>query len=357
MHKSNISNLILSRRLLDIVLKLTKLMLLEPAPTLRRVYLFLERNFLKRAKTLCGPVIVKINTGYKCNLHCPMCPTGKHKKVNCGDLTLENIQFIIKRIGGASRISLFGWGEPFLNRDIFKIISLLKYNGKRIFIDSNLNITDGKIINSILNSNIDELSVSLDGANQKSYSEYRKGGAFNVAFNNMKKISSQNNGSIKIKWQYLVCKKNEHDIGEAIIQANKHNIQIAFSDMGMYLDNFIQPSEQIEREWRTNEQIERNKFACAVGDVCKYMYNEPFIDPDGRVYPCCIAAQAPTYLLERDYQNVFGNLNQHSLYEIWNNRYYQYMRNLFAGREYDTTLIKPICLACRVYADSKRLHG
>jgi len=343
--------------LVNQIIKLILLLISEPGPTIRRIYLIIERKYLKNAKVICEPVIVKINTGYKCNLHCPLCPTGRNEKKKIGDLKLDEAEFIVNRIGKAYRIQLFGWGEPYLNNEIFQIISFLKRSNKYIRIDSNLNINNDKILDSIAKSNIDELSVSLDGIDQKSYSEYRYGGSFDIVFRNLLKLIKSPCKPKIIIWQYLVSKKNIEYVERAKIIAQKNNICIRFSDIGMYQDMFYYNSKRLEHEWRTEEQIGRMKNFCKIGEVCKYMYNDPFIDPDGKVYPCCNAARVPVFLLEKGYENVFGNLHKNTLFEIWNNEYYQCIRKLFAGRKYSNAKIKPICLACKVYLDSRGLNS
>ena len=274
---------------------------------------------------------------------------------NSKDLTIRDVRFFLPRLGMFYYVSLFGWSESFLVRDIFKIITFLKRNGKIIDIDSNLNIEKEEIIEQIEKSKLDLLSVSLDGVDKDSYSTYRYGGSFDLVIRNIKRLRAAATGPKKIEWQYLVSKKNIQYVDRAKVMAEELGIPICFQDIGMYLDMFYENTGQLEQEWRTDEQIERMKNFCKPGEVCTFMYNDPFIDPDGRVYPCCNAACAPRCLLEAGYENVFGSLHQQTLREIWNNEYYQMMRCLFAGRKYRGKEVKPICLMCKVYLDSRSM--
>lgn len=326
---------------------------LRPRYSVRRFYLYIEKRWFKRSRVLCGPVRIKINTGYRCNLRCPLCPSGRKVPGNSRDLTIDDVHFLLGRLGKFYYVSLFGWSESFLVRDIFEIIAFLKRNGKTIDIDSNLNIAKEEIVEAIANSELDLLSVSLDGVDQESYEKYRYGGCFDLVIGNIKRLRAAPTGPRKIEWQYLVSKKNIQHVERAKVMAEELGIPICFQDIGMYLDMFYENAEQLERQWRTDEQIERMGKFCKPGEVCSYMYNDPFIDPDGRVYPCCNAAMAPESLLEKGYENVFGNLHDNTLFEIWNNEYYQMMRCLFAGRQYGKKEVKPICLACKVYLDSR----
>jgi radical SAM protein with 4Fe4S-binding SPASM domain len=330
--------------------------LLKPGYVLRRLYLYTEKKLLKSRRVLCGPVRVKLNSGYKCNLGCPLCPTGRKSPANCHELTVEDVRFLLLRLGKFYYISLFGWAETFLVRDIFTIIAMIKDSGKHVDIDSNLSFSNEKILAAIENSNLDFLSVSLDGVDQQSYAQYRHGGSFNLVIENIRRLRTASKGPKNIEWQYLVTRKNIQYMAKAKEMAEELGIDICFQDIGMYLDMFYANSPELEREWRTDEQIDRMARFCSRGTVCNYMYNDPFIDPDGRVYPCCNAARAPKSLIEAGYENVFGDLHEHTLAEIWNNEYYQMMRSLFAGRKYKGKQIKPICLMCKVYFDSRGIE-
>lgn len=320
---------------------------------MRRFYLYVEKRWFKRSRVLCGPVRVKINTGYRCNLRCPLCPSGRKEPPNSEDLTINDVRFFLTRLGRFYYVSLFGWSESFLVRDIFKIISFLKENRKIIDIDSNLNITKEEIVKQIEESELDLLSISLDGVDQESYEQYRYGGSFDLVIRNIERLRAAPTGPKKIEWQYLVTKKNIQHIERAKAMAAELGIPIRFQDIGMYLDMFYRNTSQLERQWLTDEQMERMRCFSKPGEVCQYMYNDPFVDTDGRVYPCCNAARAPQSLLDKGYENVFGDLKRNTLKEIWNNEYYQMMRCLFAWRNYRGKEVKPICLMCKVYLDSR----
>ena len=331
-------------------------LLLRPGYSLRRIYLYLEKRYFKHSRVRCGPVRVKINTGYRCNLRCPLCPSGLKVPGNSKDLTINDVQFLFGRLGRFYYVSLFGWSESFLVKDIFKSISYLKKMGKIVDIDSNLNIRKEEIVRQIEESELDFLSVSLDGVDQESYSTYRYGGSFELVVRNIERFRAAPTGPKKIEWQYLISKKNIQYVEKAKVMAEELGIPICFYNIGMYLDMFYENTTQLERQWRTDGQIEQMGNFCKPGEVCTYMYNDPFIDPDGRVYPCCNAARTPELLLEKGYQNVFGNLHDNTLFEIWNNEYYQTMRCLFAGRKWEGKDVKPICLMCKVYLDSRSLN-
>lgn len=334
------------------------LYLLRNAYFLRFLYLKLEQKFLRRNKLMSLPTMVKINTGYLCNLRCPHCPTGLMNSGNTAagpiprkDLTFENLDFILSRIGSIHRVSLFGWGEPFLNKDIFPMIRRLQEENKYIYMDSNLSIKKTSIIDRIAESNIHFLSVSLDGVDEQSYAHYRIRGSFDLAFANMLRLNKAPNGPKRVEWQYILSKKNQHLLEAAKTMARSDDVPFRSFDMGLYSDIFFNFTDAMKKEWWTEEQ-QASSFVESKEtrpSTCHYMYEEPFIDTDGKVYPCCNAPHAPKSVLDEGYENVFGDLRENTLAEIWNNDHYQFSRSMFTGRPYKGKPVKSVCLQCRVY--------
>ena len=93
------------------------------------IYNFYEYK-LKRVKMNSFPSAYGIDIGNFCNLKCPLCPTG----TNCPDrkkkfMFFEDYKNVFDKIKKyAFVVNLYNWGEPFLNKDILKIIEYTKKN-------------------------------------------------------------------------------------------------------------------------------------------------------------------------------------------------------------------------------------
>jgi radical SAM protein with 4Fe4S-binding SPASM domain len=325
----------------------------NPLDFVRRAYLHLEHTVLKRRRVLTLPVRAKLNTGYTCNLRCPLCPTGRYQPAPSGRLTTAMARSLLSRLKKVRTLSLFGWAEPFLNPDIFEVIDLLKKDHKKVAIDSNLSIKNTQVVEKLAQTPIDTLSVSLDGADEESYSKYRIGGSFELVIRNIRRLKASLNGPRRIQWQYIVSRKNHHLVEKAKALGKELGVEMYFMDIGMYNEMFYESSDRLKREWWTDEQRERlekppQKPSSA---SCMFLYNDPFIDFNGDVYPCCHAPYAPKEAVEAGFKNVFGNLHDNSLKEIWNNSDYQAARSLFSGRGAPNESAKPICLRCKVYLE------
>jgi len=323
----------------------------HPVRLTRWVYSELLRTALRTNRSLMFPSRINLNTGYLCNLKCPLCPTGRRDPYPTGQLTVAMARTLLVRLRPIGIVSLFGWAEPFLNRDIFDVVKLLKANGKCVSIDSNLSIKDMGIVEKIAKCPVDLLSVSLDGADQESYSQYRVGGSFDLVVRNIRYLRASRQGPRHIRWQYIVSRKNHGLVEKAKRLSRELGVEICFIDIGMYNQMFYESTEEVKREWWTEDQMARlaQPPREAARDVCGWLCNDPFIDTDGGVYPCCHAAYAPKEFVDSGFQNVFGNLHTNTLGEIWNNSLYQAARSLFTGRPSGHDDVKAICLRCKLY--------
>src|SRR3989338_2689484 len=76
------------------------------------------------------PYYLLIEPTNLCNLKCPMCPTGNGTMPRPrGFMTFETFKKIIDEMGDyLITVTLMNYGEPFLNQDVYKMIS---YANKR----------------------------------------------------------------------------------------------------------------------------------------------------------------------------------------------------------------------------------
>ena len=322
----------------------------NPKYLARKLYIRWATGFLKSERAKALPFSLKLNTGYTCNLRCPLCPTGRGIRPKNMELRLETVQSLLPSMADVPVVELYGFGEPFLNKDIFDIISLLKTAGKVVEIDSNLNIRNSTVVDRIAKSGIDFLSVSLDGADQESYASYRYNGSFETAYKNTLSLRAAIKGWGRMQWQFLVHMKNQDQVGQARDMAGKAKVDFKPLNIGLYIDMFYRGPKEIVDEWLSSEQqLERQSEPHKGAGVCRYMYDEPYVDCDGKVYPCCYAPYAPKASLEDGFQNVFGDLTKQSLRQVWNNEYYRAARRLFLENSGAVPDKKPICLKCKLY--------
>ena len=145
----------------------------------------------------------------RCNLLCPTCfshQDNRQKK----DISLADFKkFIIVNKESLAKLSLYNYGEPLLNKNIYKMIRFSKLNGARhIKIATNGMPLNNKCVKSILASGLDYISFSIDGATGDVYNEFRKNGDFQKVISNISYLVKRRNALKKdliALWRTRAC--------------------------------------------------------------------------------------------------------------------------------------------------------
>lgn len=140
---------------------------------------------------------------------------------------------------------------------------------------------------------------------------------------------------------------NENEMETAKKIANEIGVNvIRFSPF-----SFISPptKEEIE-EWVP--QNDRIRYMDSSGQstnlyreqtVCSWLYRTVVVNWDGRISPCC------SYHFTGFPENDFGNINEQSFREIWNNEIYQFSRKLVSNRKIsDEETVRTGCYSCEM---------
>ncbi len=109
---------------------------------------------------LPAPTRVQFEVANCCNLACPMCPRDQLKLPQT-IMPLEVFRAGLASCPPGCKITLTGWGEPLLNRDLFTMVREARARGHQTAFTSNGILLD-RHLDAILDSGLDALSVSLD---------------------------------------------------------------------------------------------------------------------------------------------------------------------------------------------------
>jgi MoaA/NifB/PqqE/SkfB family radical SAM enzyme len=177
-------------------------------------------QYLRPSRPLGVPVIAQVEPINTCDLSCPLCLTtsvtpSRPKAV----LDFETFKKFIDDVGDYLLLIIFwGWGEPFLNRDIFRMIEYAKK--KNILIHGSThgslrNFDDAKA-EELVDSGLDTLIVAVDGATQESYQKYRVGGDLKLILENIRTIvrvrKRKGATTPRLVFRCIVMSHNEHEM-------------------------------------------------------------------------------------------------------------------------------------------------
>jgi MoaA/NifB/PqqE/SkfB family radical SAM enzyme len=298
------------------------------------------------------PFDISINPSTACQLHCPHCQTGNGRMdrpaVNMSpELHRHMISGVVDEL---FIIRYFGTGESLLNKRFTELLKQIE--GKEIFtfITSNLSLkfTDQQI-DDLIHSGLNVLGVSLDGAEQTTYGQYRVGGSHELVVTNMLRIIKRRNQlGLKyplVQWRYLVFKHNEHEVPRVRELAKQYAVDLLEFVQGCApkdgksavqpVDKFdVHPSmsgpalhkAMKEKDTILQRLLKQRKFEHRLPPnelkfkKCDWHYVGSYWYPDGGVGPCCHPTHIP---------DDFGTVTlENSFEDIWNGQRYQDARAL-----------------------------
>ena len=299
---------------------------------------------LKLTKVLGLPSTLMVEPTNICNLKCPLCPTGagliKRKK---GFMAFSDFKKIIDDISDyIIHLRLWNWGEPLLNKDLFKMISYAKQKNIFVNISTNSNFLDKDISKKLIDSCLDELIISLDGASEETYKKYRKEGDFKKVIDSIKFIRDEkirlNKKSPYIILQFVIMKHNEHEIDKIKKLAKEINVdELVFKTVGVMdyfskedIKKYLPDKEKYSRYFKKdNELILKRK----IKNWCDFLWEEIIVNWDGEVVPCCF---------DMNNYHVLGDAYKQNIKVIWNNQENINFRKKILQNKKDI----PLCKEC-----------
>ncbi len=300
---------------------------------LLNLYLVRYQRMRGHTKLLGHPVILTVEPTNVCNLACPYCFTG------AGEVGRKRSRFphplyerLIDELGDyLLEVELHNWGEPLLHWNLPELIRIASSRRVSTLVSTNFNARlDVPRAQALVASGLTRLGVSIDGARQETYEQYRVRGNLDTVLSNIRLVNQAKealgSATPRLTWEFHVFEHNRDDIGAARSMAR---------ELGMEID--------ISKGWIAGPEWDREgefKFSSALsGDGCQFLWERATINVDGGVAPCCGA-----FYKEDD----FGSVAEMSFKEVWNNENFQEARRLFRSRHGSEKGKGLICYECPV---------
>ena len=301
----------------------------------------------------------EIDTTNICQLKCPLCHTGLgtvHR--DKGTMHFDTYTKIIDQIKDyCVWLSLYSWGEPFLNRRIHEFVAYAHNKHIATIMSTNLNkpLTP-QMAEDIIKSGLDVMIVSLDGVTQEVYEKYRVGGRLDRVLDNVKVLVQKKRelgySTPHIEWQFIVMRQNEHQIEEARKLGHDlgvDSVVLKPVDFPHGMDDVGEAEQWLPREYP--EYLRDDPFYKPYqedGRRCWRLWRSAVVNWDGGLAPCC-------YLTDKS--EDFGDVNHSSIQKIWNNDNYTTARGMFQDGYTPEKWVG--CMGCSVYLGSRaaRVRG
>jgi radical SAM protein with 4Fe4S-binding SPASM domain len=245
------------------------------------------------------PVEYIVETTAKCNLYCPMCPRETHKQPK-EDMTDQIFERLVE---GAARtgehMMLIGLGEPFMDRKIFERIEFCQQHGVATLLSTNGTFLDEAMANRLLDSRLQHITLSFDGASKETFEHYRKGARFEKVRDNFVRFCRMKHArgaKMQIVVQMVRMPGNAHETNE-------------FRRFWSHIEGVDQV--RVKEDETNLVQPENAKRATSIKQRCHYLWRGAmYVKHDGRVFPCC-----QSYALDG---KPVGDLREQPLEDIFN---------------------------------------
>ncbi len=295
---------------------------------------------LRRPLLKSLPVNILIEPCNICNLSCPGCITGIRRKdaIHPQILDLHRFKQIFDQVKEyVYNISLYNWGEPFLNKNIFSIIEYASSSGCAATVHSNFNIFNDFMAKKAITSRLTHIYLSIDGATQQTYEKYRSGGELSRVIENVKLLVSKKREMKSrlpiLTWKYLVFPHNVHEIASARQWAKELTVD-AFDLVRGNIDNVAVFGREEIHDLDTGTMVTYQENSCDA------LWDSLIVYPDGSVIPCCQAFRQ---------KDIFGNVLESSVKEVWNNEDFITMRETIGTKRIRGVVRHP-CSECDIIA-------
>lgn len=282
-----------------------------------------RRNYEKYQSSKRGeildylPVRLDVENVSRCNYHCTMCQVSDWPGLKrADDMSIEDYKALLDSQYGLIEIKLQGMGEPLMGKCYFEMIEYAR--AKYIWVRSTTNASLLHIKGNykrVIDSDISELQVSIDGATTETYEKIRRGGHFQHVAKNCVLLNQycRDVKRMRTRMWVVVQKDNFHEL---------ERFPALASDLGFERLTFsLDLNDWGQERWRQiNDPADvHTQFDISLADrlmnlgkqhnmdvsfwfidekyntgdpskLCPWPFERAYISSDMQIVPCCMIA-------------------------------------------------------------------
>jgi len=254
------------------------------------------------------PYLIDIELTNYCNLNCIFCgqQAMKRPKGLMSEKTFKKVADECAKFG--TPIRLIRWGEPFLHPKIIEFVRYAKSKRLLVHITNNGLAIKKHQIKDLLDSGVDSLIFSFQGATKKGYELMRNNNRYDelkaIILETVKQRDNRKKPFIQISSTMTNESKEEIDTFVDYWSHIVDSVGIGKTNLSLLDSLQIKSLKTIEKL----ESLKKQETIKKCYMPCKEVYQKLSVDWDGKVTCCC-----------SDFDNflVVGDINKNTLSDIW----------------------------------------
>ena len=315
------------------------------------IYFSFQLTKLLRRPVQWGiPMTISVEPTTACNLRCPECPSGLRSFTReTGNMKEDFFRKLIDDMGRKLTWLIFYFqGEPYINPKFLDMVSYAHMKGIYTITSTNGHFLHPENARKTVASGLDRILISVDGATQDVYEQYRIEGKLETVLQGARNLvqakKDANSNTPHIVFQMLVVKPNEHQIDTIKKLAKEIGVdEVKLKTAQVYeyetgneliptLDKYSRYKQNADGTWAVKNKLLNH---------CWKLWHACVITWDGMVVPCCF---------DKDAIHRLGDLKKNSFKEIWKGAAYEGFRNKLSGGRKEIDICTNCTEGCKVWA-------
>jgi radical SAM protein with 4Fe4S-binding SPASM domain len=261
------------------------------------------------------PISLAVEPTTACNLRCPECPS-----------------------------------EPYLHPAFLDMVKYASASGVYTATSTNAHFLSDEMAKKTVESGLDRLIISIDGATQETYSAYRKEGRLEKVIQGTQRLvkwkKTLKSATPHLIFQCLVVKPNEHEVEDIKQIGRQLGVdEVRFKTAQIYDYENGSPLIPAQSKFSRYKKLDTGKWAIknVLENECWKMWHSTVITWDGKVVPCCF---------DKDASHAMGSVAESSLAEIWNGKTYNGFRQALLTSRKEIDICKNCSEGGKIWAPS-----
>ncbi|MGE5621417.1 MAG: radical SAM/SPASM domain-containing protein [Candidatus Bathyarchaeota archaeon] len=323
------------------------------------------------------PRFLQIEPVGQCNLRCRMCPISfRRDGPPWGPPAFMDpnlFKGLIDQFDGLEELHLQGLGEPFMHPAFFDLVRYAVKKGIKVSTNTNLTLLTSRRAKECVESGLDTLHASIDGATAETYEYIRRDGNFRKVIANLDRLmaarAAAGSATPHVRMVAVAMRRNLEELPAIVRLAREHGVDTVFVQHlchdyreGTLPAHYHAMRDFIAAESLENEAPERlaGVFGAAQGlaaelgvDLrlpplvrqgprkpnplgCDWPHRGAYLSYKGEAMPCCMVSTPDRMKL--------GDMAKESVVTVWNGRQYREFRAALASGQ-----PPEICRGCGIY--------